>query len=60
MKRAIARSINTMEELERVEREEAEALVTRESLGLAPSAPITLPLLDADFVPLWDAVYPDI
>jgi hypothetical protein len=49
-----------MEELERVEREEAEALVTRESLGLAPSAPITLPLLDADFVPLWDAVYPDI
>ena len=60
MKRAIARSIDTVEELERVEREEAEVLVTRESLGLAPLAPVTLPLLDADFVPLWDAIYPDI
>jgi len=60
MKRAIACGIDTVEELERVEREEAEALVTRESLGLAPSVPVTLPLLDADFVPLWDAVYPDV
>ena len=60
MKRAIARGIDTIEELERVEREEAEALATRESSGLAPSAPVTPPLLDADFVPLWDAVYPDV
>jgi hypothetical protein len=52
MKRAIACSIDTVEELERVEREEVEALAARESLGLAPSAPITPPLLDADFVPL--------
>jgi hypothetical protein len=52
MKRAIARSIDTIEELERVEQEEVEALATRESLGLALSAPITLPLLDTDFVPL--------
>jgi hypothetical protein len=50
MKCAITYSIDTIEELERVEREEVEALITRESLGLALLAPITLPLLDADFV----------
>jgi len=60
MKRAIARGIDTVEELERVEREEAEALAVRESSGCAPSAPATPPLLDADFVPLWDAVYPEV
>jgi len=60
MKRAIACGIDTVEELERVEREEAEALATRESLGLAPLAPVTPLLLDADFVPLWDTVYPDV
>jgi hypothetical protein len=50
--RAISRSIDTIEELERVEREESEALVVREASGNPLSAPSTLPLLDADFVPL--------
>ena len=50
MTRAISRSIDTVEELERVEREESEALVVREALGNPLSALSTLPLLDANFV----------
>ena len=50
MTRAISRSIDTVEELEKVEREESEALVATEASGNPPSAPATLPLLDADFV----------
>jgi hypothetical protein len=60
MKRAIAYGIDTIEELERVEREESEALAAAEASGHAPSAPATLPLLDDDFVLLWDAVYPEV
>ncbi len=44
MKRAIAYSIDNVEELEQVEREEAEALLAN---PLRVST--TLPLLDADF-----------
>jgi len=60
MKRAITRGIDTIEELERVEREESEALVAAEALGYTPSAPATPPLLDDDFVLLWDAIYPEV
>jgi hypothetical protein len=60
MKHTIAYSIDTIEELERVEREESEVLAAAEALGRAPSAPATLPLLDDDFVLLWDAVYPEV
>jgi hypothetical protein len=56
MSRAIHRGIDTVEELERVEKEEADALAAREAL---PSPPIstTPPLLDADFEQVWDSVY---
>jgi len=50
MTRAISCSINTVEELERVEREEAEALATTKASGNPLSALATPPLLDADFV----------
>jgi hypothetical protein len=50
MKRAIARGIDTIEELERVEREEVEALAAWESSGYALLVPATLPLLGNDFV----------
>ena len=52
MTQAISRGIDTVEELERVEQEEAEALATAKASGNPPSALATLPLLDADFVPL--------
>lgn len=60
MKRAISRGIDTVEELEQVEREEAEALAIREASADPPPTSTTPPLLDADFVPLWDSVYPDV
>ncbi len=52
MKRAISYSIDTIEELEQVEREEAEALAVREASANLPPTSTTLPLLDADFLPL--------
>ncbi|KAK4095668.1 hypothetical protein N658DRAFT_437812 [Parathielavia hyrcaniae] len=60
MMRAIARGIDTVEELERVEREEAKALAESESAGNPPPASTTPPMLGADFVPLWDSTYPDV
>ncbi len=50
MKRAISRSINTVEELEQVEREEAEALAVQEASANPPPTSTTPPLLDADFL----------
>ena len=52
MKRAISRGVDTVEELEQVEREEAEVLVVAEASNKPPTAPTTSPLLDADFVSL--------
>ena len=52
MKRAISRGVDTVEELERVEREEAEVLAAAEASNKPPTAPATPPLLDADFVSL--------
>jgi len=52
MKYAIAYGINNMEELERVEQEEAEALVASEASTMPPPVSTTLPLLGNDFVPL--------
>jgi hypothetical protein len=52
MKRAITYSINTVEELERVEREEAEALVASEASAVPLPVSTTPPLLGDDFVPL--------
>ncbi len=52
MKRAISRGIDTVEELEQVEREKAEALVVQEASANLPPTSTTLPLLDADFLPL--------
>ena len=49
---AISRSIDTVEELEKVEREEADALVVAEASNKPPTAPATPPILDADFLPL--------
>ena len=60
MKRAISRGVDTVEELERVEREEAEVLAAAEASSKPPTAPATPPLLDADFVSLWDDVYPEV
>jgi hypothetical protein len=50
MKRAIARSINTVEELERVEREEVEVLVALEASTMPLPISTTLPLLGDDFM----------
>ena len=52
MMRAISRGIDIVEELERVEREEADALVVSEASNKPPTAPATPPMLDADFLPL--------
>ena len=52
MKRAISRGVDTVEELERVEREEAEVLAAAEASNKPPTALATPPLLDADFVSL--------
>lgn len=57
MTRAIHRGIDTVEELEGVEKEEAEALAARGASTNPPPAPITPPLLDADFEQVWDSVY---
>jgi hypothetical protein len=50
MKRAIACSINTIEELERVKQEEAEVLVALEALTVPLPISTTLPLLGDNFV----------
>ena len=60
MMRAISRGIDTVEELEKVEREEADALAVVEASNKPPTAPATPPMLDADFLPLWDTVYPEV
>ena len=52
MKRAIARGIDTIEELEQVKRKEVEALATAEALSITSAISTTLPLLDANFVSL--------
>ena len=52
MARAISRGVDTVEELEEVERKEAEALSTKEALPTPPAPSTTLPLLSTDFVPL--------
>jgi hypothetical protein len=59
MMRAVSRGIDTVEELERVEREEAEASAA-EAAAAPPPDSTTPPLLGAEFAPLWDAVYPDV
>ncbi len=60
MKRAISYGIDTVEELEQVEREEAEALAVREASANLLSTSTTLLLLDADFLPLQDTIYPEV
>ena len=50
MKHTIAYSINTVEELEQVEREEAEALVASEASTIPLPVLTTLPLLGDDFI----------
>lgn len=60
MARAISRGIDTVEELERVEREEAEALAAAEASADPPAAPSIPPCFDDDFAPLWDNVYPEV
>ncbi len=50
MKYAIAYSIDTVEELERVKRKEAEALTIARTSAITSAALSTPPLLDADFV----------
>ncbi|KAK4096218.1 hypothetical protein N658DRAFT_501832 [Parathielavia hyrcaniae] len=60
MARAISRGIDTVEELERVEREEAEALATSEASPGPSAAPTTPSRLPADFMSTWDAVYSDV
>ena len=60
MARAVSRGIDTVEELERVEREEAEALAAAEASADPPAASNTPPHFGDDFVPLWDTVYPDV
>ena len=50
--RAISRGIDIVEELERVEREEADALAVSEASNKPSTAPATPPMLDADFLPL--------
>ncbi len=52
MKCAIACSIDTVEELERVEHEEAEELTTAGALAITLAVLSTPPLLDANFVSL--------
>jgi hypothetical protein len=51
MKRAISYSIDTVEELERVEQEEAKVIVV-EASSAPPLSLTTLPLLGNDFIPL--------
>ncbi len=60
MKRAIACGIDTVEELERVEHEEAEELATVGASATTSAVLSTPPLLDANFVSLWDSVYPEV
>jgi len=50
MKLGIAYSIDTVEELKRVEREEAEALVASEASTIPLPVLTTLPLLGDDFI----------
>jgi len=62
MMRAISRGIDSVEELERVEREEAEAATRVPAESSTDSAPVstTPPRLSSDFGDLWDAVYPEV
>jgi hypothetical protein len=60
MMRAISRGIDSVEELERVEREEAEALAKSNAQPDPPPSSATPPLLNDDFVPLWNTVYPEV
>ena len=60
MIQAISRGIDTVEELERVEREEAEALTILASSTNPPVAPATLSHLSPTFVSSWDSIYPEI
>ena len=63
MMRAVSRGIDNVEELERVEKEEAareaarQAVVTPDSL---PRRSSTEGQLDSDFMATWDAVYEDV
>ena len=56
MTRAISRGVDSVEELEWVEREEAEALAQ----SAASNVSTTPPRLSADFESLWDSVYPEV
>ena len=49
---AISRGIDIVEELEKVKREEADALVVSEVSNKPPTTPATPLMLDADFLPL--------
>jgi hypothetical protein len=58
MMRAVRRGITSVEELEKVEKEEADREATRVAEDRPPSA--TSVSLDADFTDVWDAVYSDV
>ncbi|TDZ14074.1 hypothetical protein Cob_v013012 [Colletotrichum orbiculare MAFF 240422] len=58
MMRAVRRGIDSVEELERVEREEAEAEQRRLEEARPPSAGSDR--LSSDFIGDWDTVYPDV
>jgi hypothetical protein len=58
MMRAVRRGITSVEELERVEKEEADREATRVAENRPPSA--TSFSFDDDFIPNWDAVHGDV
>ncbi len=60
MKRVIACGIDIVEELERVEHEEVEELATAGASAITSAVLSTPPLLDANFVSLWDSIYPEV
>lgn len=60
MVRAIRRGIDSVEELERVEKEEAEAAARKAALEEAERSKTPSPVLPDDFAGLWEDVYPNV
>ncbi|ORY67543.1 uncharacterized protein BCR38DRAFT_510657 [Pseudomassariella vexata] len=58
MMRAVRRGIDSVEELERVDRAEAEALSARRAVG--DPSPVVTPSFPEDFEFEWNDVYPDV
>jgi pyruvate/2-oxoglutarate dehydrogenase complex dihydrolipoamide acyltransferase (E2) component len=64
MMRAVSRGIDSVEELERVEKEEAEREAAKQQEAVAAGVPAgrssTEDLLDSDFLSTWDGVYSEV